>query len=135
MSSFRKKIFVVLLAIWLPLFSGSALAMSMLLQKTGGDCKTGMQLDAHATKNAVANHHHQAHNASMDQQFDQAEQNNSDSDCNNVGVCHAACGGYLATYTIPKMEVLSSAHTYGVTVTQFQSYTSVPLDPPPLSRV
>lgn len=71
--------------------------------------------------------------ANQDQPAQTHEQQNSS--CNNAGVCHFACIGYLATVVAKMMEAQSLVQTYIPFSSQFQSITSIPLDPPPLVRV
>ena len=123
-----RKFIAVLLAIWLPLFSGSALAASVAMQTMGGDCPA-----ATAQANEPNAHHHDQSSANQDQSSGQHDQQSSV--CQDCGICHFACGGYLAAIAIKATEARPSAITYASFSTQFQSFTSAPLDPPPLSRV
>jgi len=57
-----------------------------------------------------------------------------DNTCNDCGVCHLACTGYLA---VPSTEVVAAQATELETtpyLVVFHSYTSAPLVPPPLAR-
>jgi hypothetical protein len=134
-----RKFVAVLLAIWLPLFSGSALAASVAMQTDSGDCHPVVaQPNQHHTHQVSIAHHHDSHHndqpaASQDQAAGQQDQQNSS--CKDCGVCHFACSGYLATVAIKVMEAKLSSQTYATSSTQIHSYTSAPLDPPPLSRV
>ena len=130
----NKKFVAVLLAIWLPLFSGSALAASVALQMTSGDCHPAVaQPNEHSSNHLSTVHHHDQFAAGQDQPAWQHDQ--QDSSCKDCGVCHFACSGYMATVAINVTETRLFARTYATSSTQFQSYTSAPLDPPPFSRV
>ncbi|HSM98126.1 MAG TPA: DUF2946 family protein [Gallionella sp.] len=123
-----KRFVAVLLAIWLPLFSGNVLAAAITMQSMGGDCHVA-QSDV---MQPAAQHTH--HN--MDQQMQQHDHRNdqpqtSHKDC---GVCQLAGSGYLAAVIIEVAEMQMSALSFTPAPAQFQSHTSAPLDPPPLAR-
>ena len=132
------KFVAVLLAIWLPLFSGSALAASVAMQTTSGDCHpVAVQPNRHHTPHVSTNHQHDSlHNdqpaASQHHAAVQHDQQNSS--CKDCGVCHFACSGYLATVTVSVTGDQLLAQNYTSSSTQFQSFSSAPLDPPPLAR-
>jgi hypothetical protein len=128
----------VVLAIWLPLFSGSALAASVAMQAASGDCRpvvaeVTVQADEHHMHQVSTSHHHDQLVESQDQAADQHDQNSPS--CKDCGVCHFACSGYLATIAIQVIETRVLAQAYLTSSTQYQSFTSAPLVPPPLSRV
>ncbi|MEO8332535.1 MAG: DUF2946 domain-containing protein [Gallionella sp.] len=134
-----RKFVAVLLAIWLPLFSGSALAASVAMQTTSGDCHpvAAQAIQHHAHHVSTSHHHDQIYHDQMAASHDQSpgQQDQQNPSCKDCGVCHFACSGYLATVAIDVTEALVLAQTYISSTTQFQSFTSAPLDPPPLSRV
>lgn len=129
--SFRKFI-AVLLAIWLPLFSGNALAVSVVMQTMGGDCHPAVvQQDEHHLHHAAAAQHTQS---ALDQ--DQANlQDKQNSACENSGICHLACCGYMAIASINVAEAQPASQSFAPSSTQFQSIALTLLDPPPLARV
>jgi hypothetical protein len=129
----NKKFVAVLLAIWLPLFSGNALAASVAMQSMGNDCPVAAQANEHASSHLSTVSHHDQFAAGQDPAAAQHDQ--QDSFCKDCGVCHFACSGYLATVDIKVTEARLPARTYATSSTQFKSYTSAPLDPPPFSRV
>jgi hypothetical protein len=144
MSVLSRKFVAVLLAVWLPLFSGNALAASIFMQSINGDCHTAVaQQVSHRSQLASDMHQHMHHAklaANQDQSPVHQEQQNSPHDqqnysCNNCGVCQLACSGYLAAVTINVADAKPSAQSFTLFSTQFQSVTSAPLDPPPLARV
>jgi ferredoxin len=139
-----RKFVAVLLAVWLPLFSGNALAASIAMQSINGDCHTAVaQQVLHRSQHVSASHQHMHHAqlaANQDQSPGHQEQQNSPNDiqnssCNNCGVCQLACSGYLAAVAINVAEAQLSVQSFTLSSTQFQSVTSAPLDPPPLARV
>ncbi|OGS91181.1 MAG: hypothetical protein A2061_02565 [Gallionellales bacterium GWA2_59_43] len=109
--------------LWLPIFSGSALAASLAMQAQQGSChQAAMQHED------MSMHHH---DAMADQA---AAQDQSDSSCNACGVCHLACSGYLAVPGLvapdePQVVVATTPY-----LVSFHSITSTPLVPPPLVR-
>jgi hypothetical protein len=139
MFSFLKKLVAVLLAIWLPLFSGNALAASVPMQMANGNCHPVVaQSNKHALHHDTALHHqvspHDGQTASS-QSHATVQQDQQNSSCKDCSVCHFACSGYLVTAAIDASEILLSSQKYHASPVLFQSYSSVPLDPPPLSRV
>jgi hypothetical protein len=130
------KFVAVLLVVWLPLFSGNALAASIALQSMNGDCHTAVaQQVSHRSQHVSASHqhiHHAQPAANQDQSAEPHDQQNSS--CDNCGVCQLACSGYLAAVVINVAEAQLSAQSFMLSSAQFQSVTSAPLDPPPLVR-
>ena len=122
-----KKFVAILLAIWFPLFSGNALAMHAAM---------GMGGDDHQT-NSVQQTAHQAHQDKVDVHQDQAAPHHEaqNSGCNNCSVCHLACCGYINAAMITLADIQLVAATHPFLSTPFLSFTSAPLDPPPLVRV
>jgi hypothetical protein len=135
MSRLSRKFVAVLLAVWLPFFGGNALAASIVMQSMNGDCH-GVQQVLHPSQHVsdLHQHMHQVQLPANDHQS--AGQHDSQSPtCNNCGVCQLACSGYLAAVTIDVAEAQPSSQSFTLSSAQFQSYTSAPLDPPPLARV
>lgn len=138
-----RKLIVVLLALWLPLFTGNALAMSIVMQSPGKACHESMALQPvhHA---ASHQHHHmdRAGNLSGDMSgalasgklsAHSAEQGHSTD--KNCGICHLACCSYLAAVTSEMLPLLPVDQQFAPSAVRFQSISIVPLDPPPLARV
>jgi len=115
MASTLRKFIAVILIIWLPLFSGNALAVA--LQVMSGD-----EIIMHEA------HEHCASSA-------QADQDQSADHQERCGTCHLVCCGYLAATAIEMLDAQPSAQLYTQVTTQFQSIISTPLDPPPLASV
>ena len=116
-----RKFVAVLLAIWLPLFSGNALAAVVAMPSMSGmsgDCQHMGQ--AQHQDHVMVNH---------DQATDQ-----KNSPCDNSGTCHFACSGYMVTTTIKVVKIKLPTQAYTNSATQFHSFTTAPLDPPPLAR-
>lgn len=109
MSSITRKFIAVILAIWLPIFSGNALAVPV--QAMGGDEHT-MHCDE-AMQHALND---------IDQDQSAGYQ---------CGTCH--CCGYMAVAAIEVIEAQTSSIKFPPFLTRFQSITSYPPDHPPLS--
>jgi hypothetical protein len=125
-----EKYFVVLLAIWLPVFSGNAFAASISMHLMDGDCHYSKQYkDAHNASNMFQ---YSQHTDCLAQQIHQNDQKQpSHKAC---GVCHAACCGYMAVATAEITAITLLSLPFTSEATRFQSVTTVPLVPPPLSR-
>ena len=127
------KFVAVILAIWLPLFSGNALAVSVAMQAmTGSGHAVVAEEGEHCLHHTAAAQHTQPSAADQDQSS--GIQDQQDSSCGSSGICHLACCGYMATVSITVAEVQPFAVSYEPFATQFQSIAITPLDPPPLAR-
>ena len=130
-----RKLFAVLLAIWLPLFSGNALAVSVEMQSAGGKCH-----EAQSSVEQYSRFDTSAQQPISDAEYQvqpslQIEQQNNQQhplhkDC---GVCQLACCGYLATVMIEVAAIQQVIRSFTPASTQFHSFTSAPLVPPPLA--
>lgn len=109
MSYRARKLIAVLFAIWLPLFSGSALAASVMMQMPSDTCQE-MGMDGHDMAPVPAQ-------------------------CDTCDVCHLACGSYLAVQAIAQPDALQAVATVTPYLFSFDSITSLPLLPPPLALV
>jgi hypothetical protein len=132
MSRSIKKLVAVLIAIWLPLFSGNALAVSVGMQSMGGDCRAvAARQDERSLHHASISQHFQS---AADQDQSSCLHDQQDSGCGSSGICHLACSAYLATASIKEVVALSFAQSFVPSLTQFQSIALTLLDPPPLTR-
>jgi hypothetical protein len=136
MSRLSRKIVAVVLAVWLPLFSGYALADSIVMQNMHGDCHGGQQI-AHSMQHDSASLQHMHHVQLAANDHQSADRHDSQSStCNdNCGVCQLACSGYFAVTVIDIAVIEPSSQSFTLFSTEFQSVTTAPLDPPPLARV
>jgi len=127
-----RKFIAVILAIWLPLFSGNALAVSVAMQSMHGDGHPAVtqQGTPHCDSTVQQHAHHAQPAADQDQSAGHQGQPAGD-DC---GTCHLACCGYMAAASIEVTDAQPSARLFTPLSTQFQSITPIPLDPPPLAR-
>lgn len=136
-----RKFAAVLLAVWLPLFTGNALAVSVGMQSISGNCHTVEQQDLNQSPQYVSSSHQHMHHAQMTTNSDQSsmhqehipngQRSSSHKDC---GVCQLACCGYMATVAIEVAQIKPAAQLFAFSATQFQSFFSAPLVPPPLAR-
>jgi hypothetical protein len=121
MSSSIRKIIAVLLALWLPLFSGSALASSVAMQMEHGACQEM------AAMQEMGDYHHSDAEPSL---ADQSSNQHS-----NCGVCHLACGGYLGVQEIKSVAARQVDNSVTPYLFSFNSISSTPLLPPPLRSI
>ncbi len=127
MSRLSRKFVAVLMLLWLPLFSGNALAVSVSMQLQRGDCHEAATVQTMA--HADLGEHHQ-HHGEMPAVAD--EQTPS---CSACGVCHLACTGYLTVPDADAVTLQTAAREATPYLVIYQSFTSAPLLPPPLVRV
>lgn len=129
-----RKFIAVMLAIWLPMLSGSALASSVAMQAMGSDCHlAGVKLKGNSSQQLSGSHHHDQLAASHSHETGQHDQ--QDSSCNNCGVCHFACSGFMASLSLTETKIQLLIPGYMLFSTDFQSFSSAPPNPPPLARV
>ena len=129
-----RKFIAVMLAIWLPVLSGSAVASSVAMQAMGSDCHlAGVKLKKNSSQHLSASHHHDQLAASHSHETGHHDQ--QDSSCKNCGVCHFACSGFLAALSLTETKNHLLIPGYTLFSTDFQSFTSAPPNPPPLTRV
>lgn len=119
-----KKFVSVLLAVWLPLFSGNALAMQTKMLKDSAECPS-------ATKQQDHSAHHSGHDMAQDSSASDHTQQNSS--CNNCGACHFACSGYVSTAPVMVVPVQFDPLSYPPLSTPFLSFIPLLSDPPPLA--
>lgn len=122
------KFIAVLIAIWLPLFSGNALAMAVYMQGSGTASHAAVA--EHGSAHASSQHHLTVamdHCATHDESASSHTQ--SDTGCKHSAACQLA----IATGQIEIALPVSSVHTTPYS-TLFQSQIVAPLVTPPLAR-
>ena len=135
MFRFARKFVAVLLAIWLPLFSGNALAEAVVMHSKGGSCHATAQQGGHHSHQASARHQHmhQEHLAA-NHDLPSSQHNQQDSSCNDHAVCHLVCCGYVAG-SVPVMVAAQQADRIFAPYLDSPRTLTLPLfDPPPLAR-
>lgn len=126
-----KKFIAVIMLLWLPVFTGSALAASVSMQLLQGGCpeSAASQTMSHADMDMDMGEHHMHHG---DRLTPAPEHSPSHSVC---GICHLACTAYLAVPVVSIATASSAAGEIAPYLVVFNSVTFVPLLPPPLVRV
>jgi hypothetical protein len=125
MTRFAQKFIAVLMLLWLPVFTGSALAASVSMQMQQGECHEAAA--SQTMSHEDMGEHHQHHS-----EMPAAADEHSPS-CSACGVCHLACTGYLAVPGVA-MAVQVTARESTPFLLAFHSVTTTPLLPPPLAR-
>ena len=116
-----QKIIAVLFAIWLPLFSGSALASSVAMSMPAGQCQDE---DMNRAEMGDMDMHSMSHAA-----------DETAPACASCGLCHMACTAYFAVATVALTVSQPAALDNTPYLVSFHSVSSTPLLPPPLVRV
>jgi len=131
MTCSTRKFIAVIMLLWLPIFTGSALAASVSMQLPQGECHDAamsheaMSMDMAMDMNMGEHQYHGDMHAPADEHSPS---------CHDCGVCHLACTGYLAVTGIPAARTQAAAREITPYLVVFNSVTSVPLLPPPLVR-
>ena len=126
MSPVLRKFIAVLLAVWLPLFSGSVLAASVSMQLHNG----------HNSHAAVPDHDDLTELGGSCEQHSVAKMqahDHHDKSCAACGVCNLACSGYLTVSDLVPVTMQQTGASGFSYLLSFVSITSIPLLPPPLS--
>ncbi len=125
MSRPTRKFVAVLMLLWLPLFTGSALAaaVSMQMQQSGCHEAAMAQTMTHATM--AQHHHHEEAPTTADEHSPS---------CSTCGVCHLACTGYLSVTGAAIVAAATNSREVTPYLVAFHSVTTAPLLPPPLAR-
>ena len=121
-----KKFVAVLMLLWLPIFTGSALAASVSMQLQQGGCHDSAMAETMTHEDMGMGEHHMHHG--------QAPVDKHNPSCSNCGVCHLACTAYLAVTGVAVTSFDASALESTPYLVVFHSHTSAPLVPPPLGR-
>jgi len=129
MTRSARKFISAIMLLWLPVFTGSALAATIPMQLPHGECHdSAMSHESMKMGNMDMGKHH------MHQGIKHATTDENSPNCSSCGVCHLACTGYLA---VPGADILAlQAVVLEITpyLVVFKSFTSAPLVPPPLVR-
>jgi hypothetical protein len=133
MTRSARKFIAIIMLLWLPVFTGSALATSVSMQLPQGECHDAAMSHEAMSMDMAMDMNMDMANISMDEHRQVPAGDHSPS-CNDCGVCHLACTGYLAVTGIPAARTQAAAREITPYLVVFNSVTSVPLLPPPLVR-
>jgi hypothetical protein len=128
MTHSARKFVAVLMLLWLPLFTGSALAASVSMQLAQGGCHESATAQTMPHEDMDMGEQHM-HHGEMPTPTDEHSPS-----CSACGVCHLACTGYLAVPDVAMAAVQTTAVGITPYLVVFHSITSAPLVPPPLVR-
>jgi hypothetical protein len=130
MTRSTKKFIAVFMLLWLPVFTGNALAAAVFMQLPQGECHV-----------APLSHDAMDMDMSMDMNMDMGEHQMHHGDMpspagehSSCGVCHLACTAYLAVPGVAMRAEQAAAREVTPYLVVFHSFTSAPLVPPPLVR-
>jgi len=114
--------------LWLPIFTGSALAASVSMQLPQGACNEEMMSQ-------------QMSDGTMNMNMDMGDHTMHHGEMpapagmhGNCGVCHMACVGYLTVPDAAMPVVQTTVREVTPYLVAFTSVTTTPLLPPPLVR-
>mgnify|MGYP001580837459 CR=1 FL=1 len=117
MSKTLRQSLAIFLMLWLPIFSGSALAMVSCPHMMSHDMSMSMSAAEHA-----------------DHSNAQSQQQENSLSCDQCGLCQVACSPGLTASLNPSITAASSVEN-ATTLSLFRSITLPLLDPPPLVLV
>lgn len=124
MSLRTRKLIAVILLLWLPLFSASAVAESLAMQLQRGDCHESSEMMTMSHDDMMD--HGMMHHEAM--QMDDSD----DGTCSSCAICHIACSAFLGAPIVAMQSIEVDSQPVGFTPEHFVSHLSAPLDPPPL---
>ena len=129
-----RKFIAVVLAIWLPLFSGNALAGAVVMHAKGGNCHTAVQQSGHHSHDASARHQHMhpAHPAA-NPDVSSSHRVQSNSSCDGHAACHQVCCGYAAGSALVIVAAQQADRIFAPYLETPRSRTLPLFDPPPLA--
>ncbi len=126
MTHSAKKFVAILMLLWLPLFTGNALAATVSMQLPQDSCHEAAE--AQFMTHEDMGEHHQPRGEQP------ATADEHSPSCSSCGVCHLACTGYLAVPSVAIAAAQTSAREITPYLVVFHSVTFAPLVPPPLAR-
>ena len=126
MSMRFQKFIAVLLLLWLPLFSASAVADSLAMQLQRGDCHESSEIMMTMSHDDMMDRgmmHHETMQASDEEE----------SSCNSCAICHVAGSAFLDAPAIAMQYIEIASQAVSFIPETFVSHLSAPLVPPPLA--
>lgn len=127
MSRSTSKIIAIILLLWMPLFTGNALAAAVGMRTMHDSC-----LEAEATQEMT--HGDMGEHQHADMQLPLSDDDHGSS-CSSCGICHFACAAYLAMPMIDMPAVQVDALSFTAYLITYQSISFAPFTPPPSPRV
>jgi len=125
MSMRSRKFIAVLLLLWLPLFSASAVAESLAMQLQRGDCHESSEMMMSMSHDDMMDHGMMQHEI---MQASDAEE----SSCTSCAICHVAGSAFLDAPAVALQYIEIASQAVSFTPETFVSHHSAPLVPPPL---
>ncbi|MDO8813246.1 MAG: DUF2946 domain-containing protein [Gallionella sp.] len=134
-----RKFIALLLAIWLPLFSGNALAGVIAMQSKGEDCHAAVTQQnehrSHHAQNTPVTAHAQHEQLAANPDISSSGQHDqTNSSCKNHAICHLACCGYMANSVLMTVAKQQPGHAFTPYLVTLYTLTLPLFDPPPLAR-
>lgn len=123
-----RKCVAVFLAIWLPLFSGSAFAISVGMQMQRSSCH-GASMRHQQSSEAETDQ--KAHTEVSTEHHQTSSHNPKDLPCKACGVCHFACNGSVLLSNIDGLSTQQADSLFIPNLFSFHSISSTPLLHPP----
>lgn len=131
-----RKFIAVLLAIWLPLFGGNALAESIAMHAKGGTCHAVPQQQyGHHLHQTSAPHQymHQAHFAA-NPGLSSSQPDQQYYSCKDHAICHLACCGYVAGSVSLIVAAQQADRNFAPYLDAPRTLTLPLFEPPPITR-
>lgn len=131
-----KKFIAVLLAIWLPLFGGNALAATIAMHSKGGACHAAVmqQSEPHSHQASARHQHAQQEQLSAHYDLSSAHHDENDFSCKDRSICHMACCGYVASSGSVIVAAQQADRIFAPYTDTIRTLTLPLFDPPPLAR-
>lgn len=125
MSMRSRKFIAVLLLLWLPLFSASAVAESLAMQMQRGDCHESSEMMMSMSHDDMMDH-------GMMQHETMQASNEEESSCTACAICHVASSAFLDVPAVAMQLIETGSQPVSFIPETFVSHHSAPLVPPPL---
>jgi len=123
---------LIFLALWLPVYTGSAMTMSVCDPGHGAPLE---QPAADHVAPSIDHERHHGHHGTPDSRFPAADNGStraSVADCNQCDICHAACSPWLAALGLDIAPV-EPARIFPAPAAAFSSWTPALPERPPLA--
>lgn len=125
MSMRSRKFIALILLLWLPLFSASAVAESLAMQMQRGDCHESSEMMMSMSHDDMMDH-------GMMQHESMQASSEGDPSCTSCAICHVAGSAFLDAPAVAMQYIEIASQAVSFTPETFVSHHSAPLVPPPL---